>query len=103
MTKRTRLFLFIAAGILIIGLGTGLVASYMGLPVSALVGSSGPDELKYIPVDARLVAFADVRDVMNSEVRQKLRTMRPETPPNAAEFESKTGINFENDTDRVVA
>jgi hypothetical protein len=30
MTNRTRRFLFVATGILVVGLGTGLVASYMG-------------------------------------------------------------------------
>jgi len=102
MTKRTRLFLFAAAGVLIVGLGTGLIASYIGLPALALGGADGPDELKYVPADARLVAYANVRDVMNSELRQKVHQMRPESA-RKDDFEAKTGIDIERDIDEVVA
>lgn len=102
MTKRTRLFLLIAAGVLVVGLGTGLVASFMGLPTMALVGSDGPAELKYVPVDAKVVAYANVRDVMNSQLRQKIREVRPEGERHD-DFKEKTGIDIENDIDVVVA
>jgi hypothetical protein len=102
MTKKTRLFLMIAAGVLVLGLGTGLVASYMGLPAFAVRGSNGPDELKYVPVDAKVVAYANVRDVMNSELRQKVRHIRPESGRHD-EFQERTGINLETDVDEVVA
>ena len=102
MTKKTRLFLLIAAGVLVVGLGVGLVASYSGLPALALGGPEGPDELKYVPADARVVAYANVRDVMNSELRQKVRQMRPEGERHD-DFEEKTGINIERDVDEVVA
>ena len=73
MTNRTRRFLFVATGILVVGLGTGLVASYMGgLQGLTLIGGNGPAELEYVSADARMVAFANVRDVMDSELRQKL-------------------------------
>jgi hypothetical protein len=102
MTKKTRLFLFIAGGVLVVGLGTGLVASYMGLPAFAVVGSEGPPELKFVPRDARVVAYANVRDVMNSELRQKVRQLRPDSPQSDS-FETETGIDIENDIDAVVA
>ena len=102
MTKRTRLFLLIAAGVLVVGLGTGLVASYVGLPALALGGTDGPDELSYVPADANLVAYANVRDVMNSELRQKIRALKPDAHAHD-DFEEKTGINIENDIDEVVA
>jgi hypothetical protein len=102
MTKRTRLFLLIAAGVLVVGLGTGLIASYMGLPALALGGADGPDELQYVPSDATVVAYANVRDVMNSELRQKVRQMRPEGE-RKDDFEEKTGIDIETDIDEVVA
>ena len=47
MTKRTQRFVFLGVTILIVGLGTGLVASYVGLPNFGLVGSDGPVELAY--------------------------------------------------------
>src|SRR3989442_14549145 len=102
MTRKTRLFFVVAGGVLVVGLGTGLVASYMGLPTFAVVGSDGPAELKLVPADATVVAFANVRDVMNSELRQKVRQLHPnnQQPGN---FEAETGINIENDIDAVVA
>jgi hypothetical protein len=103
MTKKTRLFLLIAAGVLVVGLGTGLIASYIGLPALALGGADGPDELQYIPSDATVVAYANVRDVMNSELRQKVRQMRPEGERKQDDFEQQTGIDIENDIDEIVA
>jgi len=102
MTKKTRLFLLVAAGVLIVGLGTGLIASYMGLPALALGGADGPDELKYVPADARLLAYANVRDVMDSELRQRVRQIHPESN-RKDDFEEKTGIDIEHDIDEVVA
>jgi hypothetical protein len=102
MTKKTRVFMLIAAGVLVAGLGTGLVASYMGLPTFAIGGADGPDELRFVPADARVVAYANVRDVMNSELRQKVRQIHPDSERHN-DFEEKTGINIENDIDEVVA
>jgi hypothetical protein len=102
MTRKTRLFFLVAGGVLVVGLGTGLVASYMGLPTFAVVGSDGPEELKLVPADAKVVAYANVRDVMNSELRQKVRQLRPDNPQHG-NFETETGINIENDIDAVVA
>ena len=102
MTKKTRLFLLIAAGVLVGGIGIGLVASYMGLPALALGAADGPDELKYIPADARVVAYANVRDVMNSELRKRFKAIEPSTEQKN-EFEEKTGLNFEEHVESVVA
>ena len=48
MSNKTRYFVAVSAAILAIGLGTGLVASYMGLPVSVFSSAAGPDELQYV-------------------------------------------------------
>ncbi len=102
MTKRTRLFLLVGAGVLVVGLGTGLIASYMGgFQNFALLGSDGPAELAFLPQDTRLVAFADVRDVMDSQARQRLRHLQPDDA--TSRFEAETGINLETDVDHVVA
>jgi hypothetical protein len=103
MTKRTRLFFFFAVGILIAGLGTGLVASYMGFQNLVLIGSDGPAELAYIPADARAVAFADVRQVMDSEVRQKLMQLQPNTTAGADKLQQETGIDIRTHVDKVIA
>lgn len=104
MTRRTRLFLLISAGVLLVGLGTGLVASYMGLQSLTFVGRDGPEELAYVPRDAGVVAFVDVRNVMDSELRRRLQQLRPEASDSGHdEFEARTGINIETDVDSVVA
>lgn len=102
MSKNTRYFVLVAGAILTLGLGTGLVASYMGLPVSLLSSAAGPTELQYVPQDAAVVAYANVRDVMNSQFRQRFREMEPSSR-DRDEFEQKTGVNIERDIDSVVA
>jgi hypothetical protein len=75
MTKRTRYFMFGSVTVLLVGLCTGLVAFYTGMPMGAFSRAQGPAELRYVPADATLVAYADVQDVMRSEFRQKLRAV----------------------------
>jgi hypothetical protein len=104
MTKRTRRFLFVATGILVAGLGTGLVAAYMGgIQNLVLIGGNGPAELQYVPSDASMVAYADVRQVMDSEVRQKLMKLEPGSAAGAEKFKEETGIDIQTDVDKVVA
>lgn len=102
MSKKTRYFLFVSGAILTVGLGTGLIASYLGLPVSLSSQAAGPSELQYVPSDAAVVAYANVRDVMNSDFRRRFREIEP---PSAErdEFEQKTGLDIERDIDSVVA
>ena len=102
MTKRTRLFVLISAGILVVGLGTGLLASYMGLQNLTLIGGNGPAEFAYVPSDAQMLGFANVRAVMDSEVRRKLMEVHPGAD-NADRFQERTGINVAEDIDSVVA
>jgi hypothetical protein len=102
MTKRTRLFVLIAAGILVVGLGTGLLASYMNIQTLTLIGGNGPEEFAYVPADAQVVGFANVRAVMDSEVRRKLMELHPGAD-NADRFQERTGINITQDIDSVVA
>jgi len=99
MSKRTRLFVGVAVGIVVVGLGTGLVAAYKtGFQNLALFGADGPAELAYISKDARMVAYADIRALMTSQVRQKLHPQDQSYKP----VDERTGINFERDVDHVV-
>jgi hypothetical protein len=102
MTKKTRNFVLVSGAILIIGLGTGLIASYMGLPVSLLSSAAGPDELQYVPQNAAVVAYANVRDVMHSEFRQRFRQLEPPSA-DRHEFQEETGLDIERDVDSIVA
>ena len=72
MTTRTRYFVIISLLVLGIGLSSGLVAYYVGFPAGALGRLGGPDELQLVPRDAAVIAFANVHEIMTSELRQKL-------------------------------
>lgn len=87
---------------LIVGLCAGLIAYYTGFATIAF--SSTPDELQYIPKAATVVAYANVHDVMNSELRRRLRGIEPShQDAGREEFQNRTGINIETDIDHVVA
>ena len=104
MTKRTRYFVFGSVTVLLVGLCTGLVAYYTGMPMGAFGQSSGLSELRYVPAGASVVAYADVRNLMQSELRQKLhKAINEDGEDGQAEFQKQTGIDIENDIDRVVA
>ena len=106
MTARTRYALLGGAGILLLGLVVGSVAylrgGFPGLAGSRLV----PDELRYVPAEVSVVAYADVREVMRSDFRQRLRgvvsSVLPD-PDGQREFFDRTGIDIEDDIDRIVA
>ena len=106
MNRTSRLFLMGSGFVLAAGLGTGLVAYYGG-GLSTLASASRSlalEELKYVPESAAVVAYANVRDVMNSEFRQKIRTVLPDHDSKGQEeFQRETGINIEQDIDYVLA
>lgn len=103
MTTRTRYFVIASLVVLGTGLGTGLVAYYVGFPAGALGRQGGPDELAFVPRDVSAVAFADVHEVMTSELRQKMRRALPMQENGQQEIQNQTGINIETDVDRIVA
>jgi hypothetical protein len=74
----------------------------MGLPVSVFSRAAGPDELQYVPADAAVVAYANVRDIMNSQLRERFRQLEP-SQSEKNEFEEKTGLNLEQDVESIVA
>jgi hypothetical protein len=91
-----------SAAVVTAGLCTGLVAYYSG-GFPALSASSGPTELAYVPADSAVVAYADVRAIMDSELRQRLKIAIPLPEKGQEEFRSHTGIDIERDIDYVVA
>src|SRR6476646_6773025 len=102
MTKKTRYFMAVSAGIVVVGLCTGLVAYYGGGFPSLSASRSGPAELSYVPADATVVAFANVGEIMNSQLRQRLKAALP-NENGQKEFQERTGIDIERDIQYVVA
>jgi hypothetical protein len=103
VTTRTRYFVVASLAVLMLGLASALVAYYVGLPAGAFQSASDPDELRYIPRHATLLAFANVREIMTSALRERLRVLRPGMPDSQNDFQRETGISIETDIDRVVA
>lgn len=102
MTKRTRYFMAVSAGIVVVGLGSGLIAYYGGGFPSLSASRSGPAELSYVPPDAAVVAYANVQDIMGSQLRQRMKLALP-NERGQQEFAEQTGIDIERDIDYVVA
>src|SRR5262245_30152521 len=100
MTQRTRYFLVGSSLVVMVGLATGLVAYYNGnLPLGL---SSEPSEFAYMPAESTAVAYADVRAIMSSDFRQKLRQMLP-TGQETDRLKQEIGVDIEHDIDTVVA
>src|ERR1035437_7678570 len=103
MTTRTRYFVIASLLVLGVGMGSGLVAYYSSYPMSAFMRRGGPDEFKYVPADVSVLAYADVQDVMHSQLRQKLHDAMPTSENGQREFQDETGINIETDIEHTVA
>ena len=102
MTRNTRYFMAGSAAVLTAGLCTGLVAYYGG-GFQALSASTGPIELRYVPPDAAVIAYADVGAIMNSELRLRIKEAMPMHQKGQEEFQRETGIDIERDIEYVVA
>ena len=102
MTRNTRYFMAGSAAVLAAGLCTGLVAYYGG-GFQALSASTGPIELRYVPPDAAVIAYADVGAIMNSELRLRIKEAMPMQAKGQEEFQRETGIDIERDIQYVVA
>jgi hypothetical protein len=101
MLVRTRYFFVGSALIVAVGLCAGLVAYYGGnLPLRA--STIGPAELTYLPSATTGVAYANVRDIMNSEFRRRLSNLLP-SGAGKHQLLAETGIDLEEDIDSVVA
>jgi len=103
MTAKTRYFLVGSALVFVLGLSIGLVAYYGGTPGKLFGKQAGPAELGLVPDDAAVVAYANVGQIMKSDLRQKLRQFDGMTDEGRTEFKNETGIDIENDIEYVVA
>ena len=101
MSKRTRLFVVAALAMLAIGIGTAGLASYAGLNPANLLGRAATNDLAFVPGTAKFVAFADVRRVMDSDLRQQL-VPSLDTSTAAKNPFQQIGLDLEKDVDSVV-
>ena len=101
MTHQTRYFVLGASGLLVVGLVTGLFA-YVNRGAALAVSVTGPVELAYIPSNASIVAYANVREVMLSDFRERIRQIAPDGVGQTA-LEQQLGLSIERDIDHVVA
>jgi len=102
MNKKTRYFMAGSAAVLVAGLCTGLFAYYGGGFPKLSASRTGPAELSYIPADATVVAYANVGEVMASQLRQKMKQAMP-GERGQQEFLEHTGIDIEKDIRYIVA
>ncbi len=84
-----------------VGLAGGLAAWVSGGLPSRVLAQERPDELRYVPSEAAIISFANVREVMDSDLRRRLRVVQPELD-GQREFEERTGIDIEQDIEYVV-
>lgn len=104
MTRQTRYFILGSLTTLAVGLAAGVIAFYGGIPGLASAGSASlAGDFEYLPPTASVVAYADVRQVMTSDLRQRIRALEPRGDRGKQEFEQRTGIDIDSDLDRVVA
>jgi hypothetical protein len=102
MTKKTRYFVLAAGAVLVVGLGGGLVA-YLAYNRIAGVPAGLPPEVRYVPVDAEVVAFANVRAIMSSELRRALMpSIDPESRKGHQMMNDFAGVDLEKQVDHVV-
>jgi hypothetical protein len=102
MTKKTRYFILTAGAVLAVGVGGGLIA-YLAYDRITGVPAGVPSEVRYVPANAEVVAFANVRAIMNSDVR---RALMPATDPGSRKgrqmMNEFAGVDLEKQVDHVV-
>ena len=102
MTQKSRYFLIAAAAVLILGVGGGLIA-YLASKRAASLPAGIPAEVRYVPADAALVAYADVRAVMSSELRRELMpTIETGARKGRQMMSDFAGIDVEKQVDHVL-
>ncbi len=101
MSRRTRYVALASGGVLAVGLCGGLVA-YLNSDAARDVASDALPELAFVPSHATALAFADVRGVMASGLRERVRQIVPDGA-GREQLERQLGLDIERDIDRVLA
>ena len=100
MNKRTRVFVLVASAVVLVGLGSAGVASYVGFANAP--GSTSSAEFDYVPASAEVVAFADVRRLMDSEIGRKLQPNLTSPRDAAMNIFAQAGVDLRTDIDTMV-
>jgi hypothetical protein len=100
MSKRTRLFVVVASASLVAGVGTAALSSYVGLDNIGLLGQGTDQDLSYVPGNSQVVAHADVRRLMDSDLRQRLKPALESAASHGLSIE-ELGLNLETDVDSL--
>jgi hypothetical protein len=103
MTNKSRYFLIAAGAVLIVGVGGGWIA-YLAYQRAAGVPAGVPAEVQYVPANAALVAYANVRAVMSSDLRRELApTTEPGSRKGHDAMRELAGVDLEKQVDHVLA
>lgn len=103
MTDKSRYFLLGALGVLLAGLGGGIIAYYASNRFPA-VPAGLPPELRYVPANAALVAYADVQGIVNSDLHRELdRMAQGSRRDRQQQIDEIAGIDFKKQVHRIVA
>ena len=100
MSRRTRYVALASGGVLAVGLCSGLFA-YLNRGITRGVAADAPAELAFVPSNATAIAYADVRAVMSSEFRDRVRQIAPDGA-GREQLARHLGLNIERDIDRVL-
>lgn len=102
MTKKTRYFVVGAATVLVVGVGGGLVA-YLMYTRGASVPAGLPPEIRFVPANAEMVAYANVKAVFNSEFhRQLMSHLDSESRKGRQMMHDFAGVDLQKQVDHVV-
>jgi hypothetical protein len=101
MTRKTRYFFMGSAGALLLGIGAGLFA-YRTYHHPAAGARGLPAELRFVPADAELVAYADVHSIMASDMRKELERVAIGQRGGQPQTHEFAGIDVEKNINHVV-
>ena len=102
MTQKSRYFPIASTAVLVVALGAGLVA-HLAYQRASGVAAWFPPELRYVPANAALVAYVDVRRVMNSKLRELMPAIESGSRQWRQTLSDAAGIDLEKEVDYVVA
>ena len=102
MTSKTRFFTIASLLVLGVGCGAGIVAYYVGFAGHPVSRDPGPAELRYLPPDAAVVAFVDVRALTASPLWPRIERAVPVEKDGRQEVLRETGIDVQRDVDRLI-